>query len=336
MLTTVAELERLVPEWQVLWSRAPRPSPFTSPAWLLAWWRHRGGGPLRVLTLRLGTRLIGVLPMFLHDDRGTRRLLPLGISVSDMFDMPVEKGCEQAALAGLREALSSTAHEWTRCEFHEVPADSVLHQLGAATTVQSVSPVLDLEAFARAPSRSGARRRLARARLRMAAAGLVEGPGGPDEIDALAALHTAQWRARGSAGVLDDPATVRFHGEAASALARAGTLRLRRVQDGGRTVAVLHAFSAGRRVFASLSGIDPIHAAVGLGTAMIGGLIDSALAEGARELDFLRGAEPYKFAWGASNRLLLRIDYPHPSSGRPGVREGRFAAPCPATVPTAD
>lgn len=325
VLTTVAELERLVPEWQVLWSRAPRPSPFTSPAWLLGWWRHRGGGPLRVVTLRLGTRLIGVLPMFLYDDGGTRRLLPLGISLSDMFDMPVETGCEDAAIAALHEALSGMAHEWARCEFHEVPGESVLHQLGAATAVQSVSPVLDLESFARSPLRSGARRRLARARRRMVAAGLLEEAAGPDEVEALVSLHTAQWQARGEAGVLADPATARFHRDAAAALARAGALRLRRVHERGRTVAVLHAFSAGRRVFAYLNGVDPAHAAIGLGTVLIGGLVESALAEGARELDFLRGAEPYKFAWGASNRLLLRLDYPHPSIGRLGARDGTAA-----------
>ncbi len=85
--TDFGELERLAPEWLALRRRAERSTPFTAPGWLLAWWRHLGGGPLRVFVLRREGRLVGLLPMFVHVDRGVSRLLPLGISVSDMFDV---------------------------------------------------------------------------------------------------------------------------------------------------------------------------------------------------------------------------------------------------------
>lgn len=59
---------------------------------MTAWWRHLGGGLLRVFAVRAGGRLVGLLPMFVFTDGSTRRLLPLGISVSDRFDVLVAPG----------------------------------------------------------------------------------------------------------------------------------------------------------------------------------------------------------------------------------------------------
>lgn len=52
MISTLPALERLVPEWVALWSRAMAPLPLTRPGWTLAWWRTLEGGALQVLTVR--------------------------------------------------------------------------------------------------------------------------------------------------------------------------------------------------------------------------------------------------------------------------------------------
>ena len=44
VLTTEAEVVGLLPEWDALWHRVADASPFISPDWLWAWWRHLGGG----------------------------------------------------------------------------------------------------------------------------------------------------------------------------------------------------------------------------------------------------------------------------------------------------
>ncbi len=38
------------------------------------------------------------------------------------------------------------------------------------------------------------------------------------------------------------------------------------------------------------------------GTILLGAMIEEAAAEGVAELHFLRGAEAYKYAWGATDR----------------------------------
>jgi CelD/BcsL family acetyltransferase involved in cellulose biosynthesis len=65
-----------------------------------------------------------------------------------------------------------------------------------------------------------------------------------------------------------------------------------------------------RRCYYYIGGFDPRFAALGPGTLLIAHAIEQARLEGAAAFDFLRGAEPYKYRWGAASRptfqLLLR------------------------------
>jgi CelD/BcsL family acetyltransferase involved in cellulose biosynthesis len=61
-------MDRLVPEWRALWQRVSEATPFQSPEWLLSWWRFFGNKAPLVLTAREHGRLIGVLPLYHHDE----------------------------------------------------------------------------------------------------------------------------------------------------------------------------------------------------------------------------------------------------------------------------
>lgn len=317
--TDFDELESVAPEWLALWHRAERPTPFIAPGWLLPWWRHLGGGPLRVFMLRREGRLVGLLPMFVHADRGVSRLLPLGISVSDAFDVLAEPEWSDQVAAALRHTILASGHGWDRCELHEVPTGSALQSVATGSLVQSISPVLDLGRFAALPARSGARRRAARARRAALDAGLALDQPGLEALDSLFALHAEQWSTRGKPGVLGAAPLQAFHREAARSLARLDVLRLQRLRDGTRTVGVLYGFQLRGRAYAYASGIDPAYRHLGLGTVLIGAAIEQALADGASEFDFLRGTEPYKHAWGAVDQPLLRLDFLE-AKPRPGLR----------------
>lgn len=317
--TNFGELESLVPEWLALWRRAERPTPFTAPGWLLAWWRHLGGGPLRTFVLRREGRLVGLLPMFVHVDRGVSRLLPLGISVSDAFDVLAEPEWSGQVAAALKRTILASGHGWERCELHEVPPGSALQSSATGSVMQSISPVLDLDWFAALPTRSGARRRAVRARRAALDAGLALDQPGLEALDSLFTLHAEQWRTRGEPGVLGSAPLQAFHREAARSLARLDMLRLQRLRDGTRTVGVLYGFQLRGRACAYASGIDPAYRRLGLGTVLIGAAIEQALADGALEFDFLRGTEPYKHAWGAVDQPLLRLDFLQ-TKPRPGLR----------------
>src|SRR3954449_11722497 len=95
----IAALEQLAPEWEALWRRTPSATPFQSPAWLIPWWHAFAPGALFVITVRQAGRLIGLAPFYIeHGDLG-RRVLPIGISISDYLDVLLDPECAPEAAA---------------------------------------------------------------------------------------------------------------------------------------------------------------------------------------------------------------------------------------------
>src|SRR5438105_15755165 len=71
-LTSTEELERIVPQWERLHAASRPPLPFTSPHWVLPWWRHFARATpmlrddLRCFTFSRGDgELEGVAPLVL-------------------------------------------------------------------------------------------------------------------------------------------------------------------------------------------------------------------------------------------------------------------------------
>jgi ribosomal protein S18 acetylase RimI-like enzyme len=129
----------------------------------------------------------------------------------------------------------------------------------------------------------------------------------PVFLEALARLHGQRWAERGQAGVLADAAVLAAHAEAAPLLQAAGMLRLHGLRVAGELVAVLYCLLHARRCCYYLGGFDPRWAAISPGTLLVGHAIEQARAEGATAFDFLRGAEPYKYRWGAVDQAMVTL-----------------------------
>jgi CelD/BcsL family acetyltransferase involved in cellulose biosynthesis len=131
-----------------------------------------------------------------------------------------------------------------------------------------------------------------------------------DALDLLIGLHESRWRARGEPGVLADPAARSFLRAATAELLAAGMLRLHLLYLHDEPAAALLAIAGRRSVAYYIGGFDPAHGRLAPGTLLAGHAIEAAARAGAGEFDFLRGAEPYKYRWGAADRptfqLLLR------------------------------
>ena len=98
---------------------------------------------------------------------------------------------------------------------------------------------------------------------------------------------------------LADPKVRAFHRAAAPALAAAGLLQLVIVRLDRRIVAVLHGFADRNRWYSYINGVDHQTPGQSFGTLAFACMIEAAVAAGASEFNFLRGEEPYKYAWGA-------------------------------------
>jgi CelD/BcsL family acetyltransferase involved in cellulose biosynthesis len=86
-----------------------------------------------------------------------------------------------------------------------------------------------------------------------------------------------------------------------------GPLRLAFLTVGGRRIAAGVHFEAGDRVLYYNAGVDPDARDLSPGVVMVHAYVARALARGVRQLDFLRGDEPYKYEWGAHDEPIQRL-----------------------------
>jgi CelD/BcsL family acetyltransferase involved in cellulose biosynthesis len=321
-LTSAAELDALHPEWQALWDRSPRATPFQSPDWLCAWWRHFGGEGLWTITVRRDERLIGILPLFVWSGAGPRQLTPVGNGISDHVDLLAEPGAEDDVAAAIVAHLAESADVWDTADLRDLPEDSPLLSIELSPEIHAtveddepcpalpLPPSLDaLDDVIPAPFLKKLRyyrRRLEREfAVRFESA--TDRASASVLFDALLRLHRARWLERGEPGVFADPAVVTFHRDVIPVFLARGWLRLHALRLDGEIAAVWYGFAAKRRVHYYIGGFDPALDRYSLGTVLVGHAIERAIEDGATELDFLRGREPYKYAWGAADRPQKRL-----------------------------
>ncbi len=128
------------------------------------------------------------------------------------------------------------------------------------------------------------------------------------DLEAFIDLHQKRW---GEDGLF--PATP--GGEQSRVLFRrlfelfggAGPLRLAFLSVGGRRIAAGVHFVNGDRVLYYNAGVDPDARDLSPGVLMVYAYVARALADGTRQLDFLRGDESYKYDWGAVDEPIQRL-----------------------------
>lgn len=310
VLRTPAELQKIEPEWDALWRRAPGATPFQSPHWILPWLRHFGGDELYSVAVRDGDQLSALAPLYIlrDEDSGESLGLLLGTGITDYLDA-----------LGDGDAFIAQAMGEADCQMWDLqqlrPSSSLLSTPVPAGWTESRDamdpcPVLPLADFEQRLS-TGFRKNLRYYRRSLERKGEVVYESATAEnlgelLAALYELHAARWRQRGLPGVLADDVIQRFHGEVARRMLAAGALRMYAIRHGGRIIAVFYGFAHLGTTYYYLSGYDPAFEKLSIGTLLVAHAVERAAAEGGQTFDFLRGAEEYKYAWGAEDRVNQR------------------------------
>jgi CelD/BcsL family acetyltransferase involved in cellulose biosynthesis len=128
-------------------------------------------------------------------------------------------------------------------------------------------------------------------------------------FDDLVRLHGLRWATRGESGVLANEAVCCAHREALPLLLASGMLRLYTLAVREEIIAAFYGFADTQRGGSSyyyLGAFDPRFEGLSPGTLLIAHAIEEAMREGARRFDLLRGREPYKYLWGATDRPTVR------------------------------
>ena len=292
-----AELEALRPEWSELWRNDPRATPFQSPEWLLAWWRHLfQGGQLWTVVQRRDDKLVSLLPAFRYGDR-CQHLTLIGTGVTDYLDL-------------LGEPIESIPGDWEDAGLEELRPGSPLLALGAGEAC-SVCPVASLPATIDPKLAVDIHR--ASNRLHRAGAVKIERI---ESLDSLIELHRARWVERNEEGMLADERLKAFHREVAQGFAALGMLRLYEMTLDSRAIAAVYAFTHRGRTYGYLTGFDPALTKLSPGTVLLAHAFEEATQEGVLEFDFLREQEAYKYRWGAEDRSNYKVRLPRDRSSR--------------------
>jgi CelD/BcsL family acetyltransferase involved in cellulose biosynthesis len=318
-LETIGSFEEaatIAPEWDALVERLDG-SLYMTFDWCRVWWRHYGRGrELRLMAVRDGDELAGVLPLFV-ERLGLRfgRARVAKVVGSDhtnaMVDPPVEPRLAAAAWTSALEQLV----ERDRCDLvHVGPISGQSAQLDAlrglpglmrdrVTGSHTVFELPDgFDAYLRSLSknqRSNYRRNVNK--LGKAFDFQVDVvPDGPElerEFEAFVEMHQAQWRAAGNLGHFGDwPRSLDYNRDLVRTLAQDGRVRLIRLLADGRVVSYYFCFESNGtyywRLPARLTGEEWDRFA--LGRVGLLKMLEVAGAEGATAIEAGTGRYEYK------------------------------------------
>ena len=309
VLVPPSGLDALEGEWDALWRRCPRATPFQSPAWLLTWARHYAPGRCGAATLRAEGRLVGLAPLFCWEGA----LLLAGTGPSDRGDAlldPAFAGEAPRLLAALPDAAPE---RFDRIDLQQLAPDSpflcAVPEGWAEELPEGdaclVAPLTGEDGLAAASSRQRSHWRHSLRQLEKL--GGTTGLAAPEEaseaIEDLLRLNALRW---GDQGVLADPLMQAHLRDAGPALAQAGLLRLHQVTLGGERIAVLMVLAGPWAHHGYNGGFDPAHGKLSPSAILVGLAMARAAREGVPHFDFLRGHEGYKRVWGAEPQPMLR------------------------------
>src|SRR5438128_1458703 len=314
VLTSVDALEKIEPEWLELWRRVPEATPFQSPMWLLPWWRAFGSHELRVIALRDCGRLEAIAPLYVLREDDESLGMFLGSGNSDYLDIVTARDASSTIVA---EMARMDCQMWDLQQLR--PSSPMLQVAPPDGWSDNVSdhdrcPVLSIEGAGDElqnliSTHFQKKLRYYRRSLERLGTMMFESATtlNVDALtDALFELHAARWQRRGMPGMLADDVVQRFHRHVARAMLDAGALRMYAMRSGERVVAVFYGFADATTVYYYLSGYDPDLEKLSPGTLIVAHAIECACRDGATAFDFLRGAEDYKYSWGAKNRMNRR------------------------------
>lgn len=310
-------------EWEDLHRNSPRSTPFQSWAWLYSWWEAYGEGyEPRIVAVRDGDLLVGIIPLMLERRLGFGRLLFIGSGASDCLDMLTREGRE-ADVARLGAAVLARMDGWRVADLQE------LRPGGAARTLerswsgpwtgswQNNCPFTDLRLWEELVGglsknkRKVARRSLKRANEDGLRRELVGAEDAREAARRLVALHRESWEGRGIGLEHTTRRFERFQEAAAERMTARGLGAVSEFRrDNGETVVSTFVVFGRDFVGTYLNGASrQALKRYQFSTLCVFDALDLARRKGLTRLSHLRGEEAYKLRWASgvtpNHRLIL-------------------------------
>lgn len=337
-VTTNSQFQHLADEWnQLLW-RSSANSIFLTWEWLATWWQHfQADQQLWIVTARHPQTnvLLGIVPLLIHQQKikglltfRECRFFEDDHTAPDHLDFIIDKEYEDAILPPLLDFILARNNLWDTLRLSAFSSSSTAlsilqAQLNPAEFIQSeeLCPLLDLPDSWEELHKSLPRnhrihndrrtRKLLREFPEQVDIQQVENATHlPAAMAHLLRLHNLIHSNNSAGTAFSSPAQQAFHLEIAERFLAKGWLRFYQLQVCGEPIAALYCFSYNNVVSFYQSGYDPAWGKYSPGTQCMAHAIQRAIHEGAREFDFLRGNEAYKYRWNAQAHNDVILDLP--------------------------
>ena len=307
--------------WNGLLGQARLPSVFLTWQWQTSWAAaFLGGRPLHLLRITDDAGMpTGLLPLY-DETPGERRLVG-GVDVSDYLDLIAPAGREEEVWQALLQHRAGDAAAWDLHGIHaHSPTLEILPRISPASGLRvSVEredrcPVLELpsswEAYLERLSgkdRHELKRKIRKLERELPGTSVRSHASPEGWEEALAEfLRLHRLSKVGKARFMDERMEAFFR-EVTRSLAAAGWARLWFLDHEGAAVAAFLCVEYRGSVDLYNSGFDPVHAKLAPGIVLLAHVIRDAIERGMPLFDFLRGEEPYKYAFGPVPQDLFRV-----------------------------
>jgi hypothetical protein len=330
-----AQFAALRAEWNVLFGRCARATPFQSHAWLCSWWDVYGRpGALRVVVVRRDGRLVGAAALYRRRRNGCAVLSPIGGALSDFADVLLDDACAPEAAEALAGALLAL-RDWQVLDLPETRPASMAGGAfatvwggtvwggkvrGIAASVCLELPSGPMETLVKelpTHTRKTVRRRV----NQIAKLGVDVRPAPAEEsrraVADLLRLHEAQWQGRGVNPEHLRPEFARHLGGALEGMVRAGEAAVLEYRIDGRHVVSNLVLIGPDLVGGYLFGALPeLREQLDVTTLLVGSTLPFAHERGRPVMSMLRGAEPHKYRWRPTESQNVRLLFLRPRSPR--------------------
>lgn len=344
IIEDVAEWDVIRHDWDSLHAASPTASSMLDFCWLRCWWQIYGpvygAGGLRIITLWREAQLVGALPLYIDNRRGSPyaaqclRFVSTGEEEYEetcpdylnLLHLPGEEmACTHAAWVAV-----DTLH-WDTLEFIDIPVDSPLLRWRAAFSgnerlkivPRGSCPIAVIgDGFEAYLTRLSSKTRM-RARQEMrkvARSGAMFELATRENVDSyfddLIRIHQKRWIADGKPGCFSSPRFTEFNRLLVSEWAASGRLVLARLSYRGVAHVVLYGFVTKGKFDLYQLGVEPIEGVAIHSPGIAANLLLMAqLAEmGVAHYDFLRGTSPYKKSLTTEQRDVVCLTCRKPTA----------------------
>ncbi len=337
----VTGLDALRDEWAEFHSRA-NGTVFQTFSWLSNWWKVYGprGERLNIITVRIGGRLAGVLPLYLDrtglPGMSLSRLRMIGIyetygEYTLMVDPSAVGPCVKAIAAELARSLRDPS-----CDLLSIfrfppdsgPMTSLIQELKALGLSARFIPVVIPRVLMNLPGswdeylaslssneREAIRRKTKALQKRGANFEVVESPS-EQAFDDYARLHMESWNPRGVPGYFASKDFTAFTRAVTLEMMGSGRGRLYFLVKDGVRFAAVHAYFVNGQCCFYLSGLDRRHELANMspGKVLLARVIKDAIEMGYSVFDFQGGNEGYKIRLGGTLSSFSKLLCWHPGA----------------------